>query len=644
MASGGLRRRHRQDEDDGSSQSSKPRISFESFDLYQKVRDEEKVQSTSGGTVSLIAVVVCLILLAAELYSYLVPSQREHVAVDPIMEDRLRINFDITFHALPCAEANIDAMDVAGEQQNGLEHNIMKMRLAPSGQPIGSAFAHKIEEERAAAAEPAPSSLPPNYCGTCYGADTRPGQCCNTCDEVRAAYAEKGWDVGSVTGTAEQCAREHRNVPAVESKPGEGCRLTGFLSVNKVAGNFHIAIGETHARGAGHIHQFNPANLGKFNVTHTIHSLSFGEIYPGMRNPLDGTFKVVREGSGVFMYYLKVVPTVYDTTGAISDAFSLQAGQSGGSSSSTASSAGAAVAKAAVAATHTIKTNQFSVTSQFRPAFSVGQRLNVIPGIFFVYEISPFMVTVTKHSSSLAQLLTSTFAILGGVLTLAKAVDAALHFVLAHTGKGGSGSGGALASMLASLTGGGSGSGGGAGGRGGASGGLGGGRGGASGGGFDLQAFLSGSGAGSNAAAAVRPGVGLGGPAPGPGPMAAGSVGLGPAPPFTNSVSTGVARSPTAYAGAVPGGPGAAPFVGSSYGAPVAAGADASGVAAGQFGGAAAYGVPVGAGPGPAAPGSWGGSGPAAQPMGMGMGMGTHAQSPASAAAYAHQVAADKLM
>lgn len=640
MSSGGLRRRHRLDQDDGDAQQSKPRISFESFDLYQKVRDEEKVQSTSGGTVSLIAVIVCLILLAAELYSYLVPSQREHVAVDPVMEDRLRINFDITFHALPCAEANIDAMDVAGEQQNGLEHNIMKMRLSPSGQPIGSAFAHKIEEERAAAAEPAPSPLPANYCGTCYGADTRPGQCCNTCDEVRAAYAEKGWDVGSVTGTAEQCAREHRNVPAVESKPGEGCRLTGFLSVNKVAGNFHIAIGETHARGAGHIHQFNPANLGKFNVTHTIHSLSFGEIYPGMRNPLDGTFKVVREGSGVFMYYLKVIPTIYDTTGEISDAFSLQAGQSGGSSSSTASSAGAAVAKAAVAASSTIKTNQFSVTSQFRPAFSVGQRLNVIPGIFFVYEISPFMVTVTKHSSSLAQLLTSTFAILGGVLTLAKAVDAALHFVLAHTGKGKGG----IAGMIATLTGSGSGAGSGGGG----GGAFGGSRsGGGSGGGFDLQAFLSGSGGGGssgNAAAAARPGVGLGGaPLPlsaplqggGPPPMAAAGgismgsigsggmgmgaapVGLGPAPPFTSSVS---ARSPAAaFAGALPGAPAPAPV-------------------AGGFGGG--YGAPMGAAPAAA----WGGPAAAAVPAGV---QSLHAGAGAgSSAGYAHrdQHAAEKLM
>jgi hypothetical protein len=202
----------------------------------------------------------------------------------------------------------------------------------------------------------------------------------------------------------------------------EGCRLSGRLAVNKVAGNFHIAMGETHQRGAGHIHQFNPLAIADYNVSHTINGMSFGEPYPGMRNPLDGAVRAVAHGSGVFMYYLKVVPTVYDASGAISAAFSLQAGQGGGSAAR-ANAAGAALARGAVAHAGTLKTNQFSVLSQFRPAVLMGQRMNVIPGIFFVYDICPFMVTVTRTSTSFLQLVTSLCAILGGVLTLAKAVD-----------------------------------------------------------------------------------------------------------------------------------------------------------------------------------------------------------------------------
>ncbi len=51
--------------------------------------------------------------------------------------------------------------------------------------------------------------------------------------------------------------------------------------------------------------------MTKFNVTHTLHSLSFGLPFPGSRNPLDGVTKESGEGSGVFMYFIKVIPTVY---------------------------------------------------------------------------------------------------------------------------------------------------------------------------------------------------------------------------------------------------------------------------------------------------------------------------------------------
>jgi hypothetical protein len=58
--------------------------------------------------------------------------------------------------------------------------------------------------------------------------------------------------------------------------------------VNKVAGNFHIAHGESIVRDGKHIHQFNPLLAPKFNVSHTIHSISFGDPYPSMpANPLD---------------------------------------------------------------------------------------------------------------------------------------------------------------------------------------------------------------------------------------------------------------------------------------------------------------------------------------------------------------------
>jgi len=87
---------------------------------------------------------------------------------------------------------------------------------------------------------------------------------------------------------SEQCQREGIS-PFYQAEVGEGCQVSGVLRVNKVAGNFHVAHGESIIRDGRHIHQFNPADAPFYNISHSIHSLSFGDTYPNMpANPLDG--------------------------------------------------------------------------------------------------------------------------------------------------------------------------------------------------------------------------------------------------------------------------------------------------------------------------------------------------------------------
>jgi hypothetical protein len=88
------------------------------------------------------------------------------------------------------------------------------------------------------------------------------------------------------------------------------------MNVNKVAGNFHIAHGESIIRDGRHIHQFIPAEAHTFNISHSLHSISFGDPYPNMPiNPLDKVeFMVQSEGlgsTGLYQYFIKIIPTVY---------------------------------------------------------------------------------------------------------------------------------------------------------------------------------------------------------------------------------------------------------------------------------------------------------------------------------------------
>ena len=61
---------------------------------------------------------------------------------------------------------------------------------------------------------------------------------------------------------------------------------------------------------------------------------------------------------------------------------------------------------------------QYSVTSSFRLAIVNGVRQNVLPGAFWVYDISPFMVVVSKKSTPFFEFLTGLCAIVGGVFTV----------------------------------------------------------------------------------------------------------------------------------------------------------------------------------------------------------------------------------
>ena len=57
-------------------------------------------------------------------------------------------------------------------------------------------------------------------------------RCCNTCDDVREAYRHKGWAFTSALDI-EQCKRDGYS-DKFKQMNSEGCRVYGYLQVNKV--------------------------------------------------------------------------------------------------------------------------------------------------------------------------------------------------------------------------------------------------------------------------------------------------------------------------------------------------------------------------------------------------------------------------
>ncbi len=69
---------------------------------------------------------------------------------------------------------------------------------------------------------------------------------------------------------------------------------------------------------------------------------------------------------------------------------------------------------------------QYSVTDQFKSAHDPTKGF-VLPGVFFIYDISPIMVRFTEKRPSFSYFLTSLCAIVGGVFTVAGIIDGFIY-------------------------------------------------------------------------------------------------------------------------------------------------------------------------------------------------------------------------
>ncbi|KAK9362133.1 endoplasmic reticulum vesicle transporter-domain-containing protein [Lipomyces starkeyi] len=371
-----------------------PRRRLNTFDAFTKTVEDARVRTTSGGVVTIVATVVIVLLIVSEWSDYRRIVNRPELIVDKTRGERMNINLNITFPAIPCEILTLDVMDVSGEQQTEITHGIVKTRLNDDGSVISTELlalhssgdsAHHLDE---------------SYCGPCYGAvpkEEEGKRCCNTCDDVRNAYQEVGWAFGDGHGV-EQCERE--NYPEkIKEMAHEGCNIAGTLSVNKVVGNFHFAPGKSYSSPNMHLHDLNiyETSTVRHTFTHNIHHLSFGPHHHTVRNPLDSTVKKTDERHFNYMYFIKVVSTRFERIGEAP-----------------------------------LETNQYSVTSHER-AIRGGRdddhpntmhARGGIPGVFFSYDISPMkVINREERSKSFGSFLIGVCAVVGGVLAVASVID-----------------------------------------------------------------------------------------------------------------------------------------------------------------------------------------------------------------------------
>jgi len=362
--------------------------------------DDFRVRTSHGAVVSIFAMVFMFLLFCSELSFYMTTRQTDVLSVDDGHKQKLSIAFNVTFPSTPCALISMSAMDPSGNHELSTQHDFFKTRLDNLGQPVESAQRNNMggtlrtKDHLLEIKDSTSTDSDSKPCMSCYGAGD-PGECCNTCDEVKQAYAKKGWKmpVLSMRNHISQCA--HEGFEEGLKQKGEGCNVHGSFDVPKVSGNFHF--GPSRSFQHAHLYTFDLSSYtnSEFNISHNINSIAFGPSFPGLESPLDNVQRYVGKdfGNGMFQYYVQVVPTGYTSLDG-----------------------------------KVVASNQYAVTEHMRKIQFPSHRW--LPGVFFFYDISSIKVNKVEHQRGLGQFLTSVCAIIGGVFTVMGLVDSFVHSLL----------------------------------------------------------------------------------------------------------------------------------------------------------------------------------------------------------------------
>ena len=219
------------------------------------------------------------------------------------------------------------------------------------------------------------------------------------------------------------------------SLQGEGCQLTGSLSISRVPGNFRIS-----ARSDSH--SFNTRVM---NVSHHVDKLVFGAMVETgrlrhvmpikERSSLFGVSFMMHQELATLKHYLKVVPYHYTfVDGETHHTYMYKANYNEYRPRKLEWYEGKADAHVDTQlvrrASRPPPPHHPPTRPPSTPSDACVARLRQVPNAVFHYDISPVMVVVNEETQSFASFVTKICAVIGGIYTVIGLVDNTIY----HTG------------------------------------------------------------------------------------------------------------------------------------------------------------------------------------------------------------------
>lgn len=301
------------------------------FDAFPKVDPHHQVRSQRGGLSTLVTHFCGLLILWIEIGGYIGGYVDRQFTVDDQIRSDLTINIDMIV-AMPCQFIHTNVEDITHDTY-----------LA--GETLNFEGIHFFVPDSFKINNPNDFHETPDLDEVMQ-------------ESLRAEFRSEG-------------ARVNEGAPA--------CHIFGSIPVNQVRGDFRIT-----GKGFGYRDRLH-VPFESLNFSHVIQEFSFGEFYPYLNNPLDATGKITEERLQTYMYYAKVVPTLYEQLGL------------------------------------EIDTNQYSLTEN-QHVIKVDQsthRPDGIPGIYFLYDFEPIKLVIREKRIPFFQFIAKLATIGGGLLIAA---------------------------------------------------------------------------------------------------------------------------------------------------------------------------------------------------------------------------------
>lgn len=202
-------------------------LSLKALDVFPKTIAEFRHKTASGGVVSLVCTALIVLLTLAECADFLTARPEEHLSVDTSRGQTMEMRVDITFPALPCSIVHLELQDISGNHQLDLSRDITKSRLDRDGTALAE---RALPKGNAAVAEVAKAASQDH--GRAGASLQLPGA--PRGGPLVVGPGEKVLLSSLLAELLPGVFADDDAVAQLRSHLGEGCRVQGTVTMNKV--------------------------------------------------------------------------------------------------------------------------------------------------------------------------------------------------------------------------------------------------------------------------------------------------------------------------------------------------------------------------------------------------------------------------